>query len=263
MNKVCKKCGIEKPIAQFSINRAARDGRINNCKPCEVKRVAEWTKTNPLKVKAWADRNIKNNRRASLPVHTTKQCSKCGKTKLLNEFGANSRSKDYVRSYCKVCAVDHMMAKYGKDPETYRAKSAAWRKKNPGRYREYMARYHEENRTHRNEYRRLLRLENLEKEKEKDRQWTQNNRAKVYAKNARRRASQTCATPRWLSAIQLAQIEEFYEVALARKMQTGIDHDVDHIVPLRGGVVNGLHVPWNLQVLTQTANNVKYNKLSN
>lgn len=69
------------------------------------------------------------------------------------------------------------------------------------------------------------------------------------------------ATPTWLSAIQLAQIEEQYEIAVARTTQTGVMHHVDHVHPLRGKNFRGLHVPWNLQVLTAIDNIRKKNYL--
>lgn len=68
--KICKKCGIEKPIEQYSVNRGARDGRVNSCKPCEVARVKKWTQDNPEKVKAWTENN-KYNKLIELTVRST------------------------------------------------------------------------------------------------------------------------------------------------------------------------------------------------
>lgn len=83
----------------------------------------------------------------------------------------------------------------------------------------------------------------------------------ILANNAQRRAMRLQATPNWLTSIHKAQIQEFYDIAIARNMQTGIKHDVDHIIPLIHNDVVGLHVPWNLQVLTRRENRIKSNKL--
>jgi hypothetical protein len=89
--------------------------------------------------------------------------------------------------------------------------------------------------------------------------WFTNNAGMAKAKRARRRASELNATPDWLTAIHKAQIAEYYEVATALEMQTGVKHHVDHIIPLKAKIASGLHVPWNLQVLTAIENLSKNN----
>jgi 5-methylcytosine-specific restriction endonuclease McrA len=69
------------------------------------------------------------------------------------------------------------------------------------------------------------------------------------------------ATPPWLSAEQKLEIRFHYRMAIALSRATKIPHAVDHIVPLQGEDVCGLHVPWNMQVLTQDENLQKSNKL--
>ena len=57
------------------------------------------------------------------------------------------------------------------------------------------------------------------------------------------------------------EVLAFYEQARSLTRSTGVKHEVDHIVPLRGKTVCGLHVPWNLQVITRHENATKYNSL--
>jgi 5-methylcytosine-specific restriction endonuclease McrA len=69
------------------------------------------------------------------------------------------------------------------------------------------------------------------------------------------------ATPKWLTDTQKMEIRFKYRLAIALSRATGERHAVDHIIPLHGESVCGLHVPWNLQVLTQKDNLAKYNRL--
>jgi len=80
------------------------------------------------------------------------------------------------------------------------------------------------------------------------------NLAKYCAIANKHRATKLKATPKWLTKEQYAQIEQIY--LLCPK-----DYHVDHIIPLQGKNVSGLHVPWNLQVLSASENLAKSNKV--
>lgn len=69
------------------------------------------------------------------------------------------------------------------------------------------------------------------------------------------------ATPNWLTAAQRMEIRLKYRLAIEMSRATGTRYAVDHIIPLQGEEVCGLHVPWNLQVIPQTENLKKSNKL--
>jgi len=69
------------------------------------------------------------------------------------------------------------------------------------------------------------------------------------------------ATPKWLTAEERLRMRELYVQARKLTAVAGVRYVVDHIVPLRGETVCGLHVPWNLRVITQDENLKKSNKL--
>lgn len=62
------------------------------------------------------------------------------------------------------------------------------------------------------------------------------------------------ATPKWLTKLELAAIKSNYNFAKI------FGKTVDHIIPLQGKDISGLHVPWNLQILTLEENGRKGNK---
>lgn len=73
----------------------------------------------------------------------------------------------------------------------------------------------------------------------------------------RRRARERRATPPWLSPLQRLAINVLYQLANTATRDTGVLHVVDHIVPLDGKLVCGLHVPWNMRVTHWRENAVK------
>ena len=92
--------------------------------------------------------------------------------------------------------------------------------------------------------------------------WQKNNKGKVNAVTAKRHAAKMQRTPPWLSKQQLNKIKDFYVMAAELETVFPWKQCVDHIVPLQGKTVSGLHVPWNLQILPAKENISKGNRFS-
>lgn len=157
-----------------------------------------------------------------------KTCTKCGVDKPLLEFSKHTCKKDGLRSNCKVCEKAYLVANH--EAQLLRQKS--WR---------------ENNRKAHNDGSSL---------------WRQNNRDKVNAHKAKRRAAKLQATPPWLNKEDLVAIQQLYTIANQLTELNGAVHHVDHIIPLQGKTVCGLHVLWNLRVLEGTENMSKSNRLA-
>lgn len=144
---------------------------------------------------------------------------------------------------------------------------------NRERRKEYDKEYYQNNREYRLEYHKEYYRNNTEsisgyhKEycqnnpeyfKEHHKEYRQSNKAKVNAYVIQRLKHLRRATPSW---VDLREIETFYYEAWCKTKETGIPYHVDHIVPIRGRNVRGLHVPWNLQVIPAQENMRKGSRL--
>jgi hypothetical protein len=87
--------------------------------------------------------------------------------------------------------------------------------------------------------------------------WAKENPHKICAMASKRRASIKKRTPNWLTDDDLWMIEEAYDLAQKRTKLLGFAWHVDHIIPLHGKNVCGLHVPSNLQVIPAISNQRK------
>ena len=76
-----------------------------------------------------------------------------------------------------------------------------------------------------------------------------------------RRRRHKNATPKWITADQKLDMRMLYLKAQELTKMTGERYVVDHIIPLISPDVCGLHVPWNLRVITQEENLKKSNKV--
>jgi len=103
--------------------------------------------------------------------------------------------------------------------------------------------------------------DNAEARAEYLRQYQKKNPEKVRLWAMNYHAAKLQRTPKCLSEDDHWMIEQAYDIAVKRAKATGVMFHVDHIVPLQGASVSGLHVPWNLQVITELANKQKGNRI--
>lgn len=89
-------------------------------------------------------------------------------------------------------------------------------------------------------------------------QWKKEHPEARHAASANRRAAKLQRTPVWLNKGHQFEIDSIYELCSAYR-QVGFNYHVDHIVPLQGKSVSGLHVPWNLQIIHAKENLSKGN----
>lgn len=102
-------------------------------------------------------------------------------------------------------------------------------------------------------------LENKDTYRKRMRKHYQENKESYRAKKIRYYNKQSKATPPWLTQQQVNQMKEKYWLAKDLKAVSGQEYHVDHIVPINGKNICGLHVPWNLQVLPSDLNLSKGN----
>lgn len=188
-----------------------------------------------------------------------KKCQVCNITKSLTDFYKNKSRVDGYRYECKECIKVYQKSDMGKAQRHRYATS----EKGNAASRRGNKRYNS--------------TENGKKKKAAYAQlpyWVEYRRAyhKLYIKTipgkivnlkkrAKYRASLLNAMPPWLSNEHRIQITAFYSEAIYLTHKTGIRHEVDHIIPLQGKNVRGLHVPWNLRVITRKENRRKGNKV--
>lgn len=189
-----------------------------------------------------------------------KLCSKCRVEKPASDFYANKRMTSGLSSYCVICHKKNgaNTKKITRSDPIFKTKELAYKKEYRARTvekrKEYMQQWHKKNKEAQLEYLKQYRLDN----KEYFTQYSKDNRSRILAHTRKRQASLLQRTPPWLDRVSFAEMEFTYEYCGALR-SIGLKYEVDHIVPLQGKVVSGLHVPWNLQVISEFDNRSKAN----
>lgn len=148
--------------------------------------------------------------------------------------------------------------------EAKREEILAYHKERRDKNPEYMKEYWRNNRDKQRAYAAKGREKHGDKYREITRKWKKANPDRVLASCNKRRAMEIFAIPRCLvgNFFEERKIAAFYAEARRLAEVRGGEWHVDHIVPLRGKNVCGLHVSWNLQVLPKTENLKKGNRMS-
>lgn len=211
-----------------------------------------------------------------------KTCTKCQICKPLFSFTKHSKTKDGLRHWCRDCQRCYMQ-KYKKDnPEIVSAQKTRYRLKykevlrsKNRTYSQIFRKLHKEELSKRSKQRRID--DPIYKEKrraaeiacyfrnqiaraESRRRWANANKALIAHYVSKRRIALANRVPNWLSQDDWVKIKAQYQCAKDKSAETGQKWVVDHVIPLRGRYVSGLHVPQNLQILTISDNSRKYNK---
>lgn len=193
-----------------------------------------------------------------------KICKTCLQTKEITEFYHKATGKDGFENFCKNCRLQKL---YWKNPDKKKSYNRAYWIENKEilepKKKQYFDNNKEKEVARGKEYYKKHREEILKQKVIYGKEYNKRSTTKALknATCAKRRAAKLQRTPKWLTDFHLIQIKIFYTTATVMKKETGINYAVDHIIPLQGKLVSGLHVPWNLQILTKSQNSIKGTKL--
>jgi hypothetical protein len=188
----------------------------------------------------------------------------------------------YVGGSCVICSreraaqkyVEHKDERLAYEKERYlknkkdpvfvakeKIRKAKWKRNNPDKVRAQAAKERAVNpEKHRAKARKCY-AKYREKNNARCVDWRKANRDLVQAYVSERRAMRKTRMPKDMATEYRWFFKEAHDLAKLRSELTNVDWQVDHIVPLKGEGVSGLHVPWNIQIIPAAENIAKRNYL--
>ncbi|GIK83068.1 MAG: hypothetical protein BroJett024_41730 [Alphaproteobacteria bacterium] len=219
-NRKCRACAIPRPLTG-EFFEPTESGFRHVCRECRKERHRQWAARNREHVAAKTKAWIAANRERSQQYHAEyREKNRDALQQQNKEWRA--RKASYIAAYRRL--------KRNQNPEDTAARQAANYKKHREKRRAQQKAYYSQTIEQR------------------------------LARNAKRRARQIEATPPWFGDLDELAMEEAYRVSRSRGRLTGIEWHVDHIVPLRGSGVCGLHVHNNIRVIPAVVNLEKGNR---
>lgn len=171
-------------------------------------------------------------------------CTKCKQTLPFEAFSKNSQKKRGYQYFCKHCSTSN---------------NKEWKLNNPEMVKQAHKRDYDKNREERIATAIKCWANRDPEDRAAYRRYRRSTNPNIRTQERQSYFERSKRSPKWLSSLHRKEIEDTYLLRDEVKLLTGDDYHVDHIIPLRGKNVCGLHVPWNLQVLPADINMSKSN----
>jgi hypothetical protein len=188
--------------------------------------------------------------RARQVIDGKKECGHCHSMLPTDQFSFNRRTHTQLSNWCRGCQADKYRTKADKIRQRVRARANF----NPDKIKTENSRQYTKNKHRFIEKAKIWSANNPEARKAISRRYNKANQPINNARTAKYRAKKVKATPSWLTRDHLDQIAQLYKTCPK-------GYHVDHIVPIKGRNVSGLHVPWNLRIIPAIENMRKGNRL--
>ena len=181
-----------------------------------------------------------------------KICPKCTTRKSLSEFYRNKSTKTGYSSWCKECLKTIVKRWQDENKDRCRNNLKTWRSKNRNKCLRDRRKWYEKNRERLLKYKQMSYRKNPKAVYEYTKRYRHSFPWKISLYGLKQHKKRSLRIPNWLSEMERKSIEQFYANCPTKMI-------VDHIIPLCGTNVSGLHILSNLQYISPSENSKKGN----